>query len=282
MTKHIGLLFLFSLFLNHAVNSQIIENSTSINRLWGYGTIGKDIKISMTLDLIPRTDYTSDMCVSKRYEQISGIYTYTKNGGSIPIIGQKISWTLDSGEIDSLVIFELNNNYEKTAEFIGSLSNTNFKGKWINLKSNRELPFNIDFNSNYFGNLSTTYKGERIQLIGIENGSYQSTYKLLDKIDKNDTLYLIIRTMEPCCGYYNCRGINCGGSEEFLYLFSISNHYQKYYKELISSDCNGCEILSTSKASDAYSFATEDTNGQFIIKIDYKNLDKGIQKIKIK
>lgn len=88
--------------------------------------------------------------------------------------------------------------------------------------------------------------------------------------------------MEPCCGYYNCRGMNCGGANEYLILSVLTQNYQRYYKEMISSSCNWCEIIHTNKASDAYGVVIEDSNGQFIVKIIYDDFDKGIQKIKIK
>tara|TARA_R110002153_G_scaffold272627_2_gene441602 strand:- start:7786 stop:8709 length:924 start_codon:yes stop_codon:yes gene_type:complete len=282
MIRHLGLLFLLTFFFIQTSNSQSIENFGRTNRLIGTGTIGKDLKISMTLDLISRTDYSSDMCITKNYDQIIGSYSYLKNGGGIPIIGQRINWTFDSGENDSLVVYELNDNFDKIAEFKGNLSKSSFSGTWINLKNKKELPFQINFNSTYFGNLSVLFKGERMLLSGFETFSFQSTYELIDKIEKNDTLYLITRTMEPCCGYYNCRGMNCGGSNEYLYLSILTQNYQKYYKELISSGCNWLEIVNTTKTSDAYGVVTEDSEGQYIVKIDYNNFGKGIQKIKLK
>jgi hypothetical protein len=282
MIRHLGLLFLLTIIFVQTSISQSIENYGRTSRLIGTGTISKDLKISMTLDLISRTDYSSDMCITKNYDQIIGTYSYLKNGGSIPIIGQRINWTFDSGENDSLVVYELNDNFDRTAEFKGNLSKSSFAGTWINLKTKKELPFQINFSATYFGNLSILYKGERIQLSGFETNSFQSTYDLIDKIERNDTLYLITRTMEPCCGYYNCRGMNCGGANEYLYLSILTQKYQKYYKELISSSCNWLEIVNTTKASDAYGVVTEDSEGQFIIKIDYNSFGKGIQKIKIK
>jgi hypothetical protein len=282
MIKQLGLLILIEIFCIQTLNSQNIENYGRTNRLIGTGIIGKDFKISMTLDLISRTNYSADMCITKHYDQIIGSYTYLKNGGSIPIIGQRINWTFDSGEKDSLVVYELNDNFDKTAEFKGILSKSNYTGIWINLKTKKELPFRVNFNATYFGNLSILYKGERIQLTGFEANSFQSTYNLIDKIERNDTLYLITRTLEPCCGYYNCRGMNCGGANEYLYLNILTQNYQKYYRELISSSCDWLEVVNTTKASDAYGVVIEDNKGQFIIKIDYNSFEKGIQEIKIK
>ena len=281
MIRRLGLLFFLLIFFVQTSISQGIENFGRTNRLIGIGTIGKDLKISMTLDLISRTDYSSDMCITKNYDQIIGTYSYLKNGGSIPIIGQRINWTFDSGENDSLVVYEFNDNFDRTAEFKGNLSKSSFAGTWINLKTKKELPFQINFNETYFGNLSTLFKGERIQLLGFETNSFQGKYDLIDKIERNDTLYLITRTMEPCCGYYNCRGMNCGGENEYLILSILTKNYQKYYKELISSSSNWCEIVNITKASDAYGVVTENSEGQFIIKITYDNFEKGIQKIKL-
>ena len=281
MIRHSGLLFLLLIFFIQTISSQSIENYGRTNRLVGTGIIGNDLKISMTIDLVSRTDYSSDGCIIKHYDQIIGKYTYLKNGGSILLTGQRINWTFDSGENDSLVVYELNDNFDRTAEFKGNLSKSSFAGTWINLKTKKELPFQINFSDNYFGNLSILFKGERIQLTWYETNSYQSTYKLIDKVERNDTLYLITRTMEPCCGYYNCRGMNCGGKNEYLVLNVLAQNYQKYYKELISSGCNWCEIVHTTKASNAYGVVTENSEGQFIIKITYDNFEKGIQKIKL-
>ncbi|MFP4026114.1 MAG: hypothetical protein ACLFVR_16455 [Thiohalospira sp.] len=281
MIRHSGLLFLLLILLIQTISSQNIENFGRTNRLVGTGTIGKDLKISMTLDLISRTDYSSDRCIIKHYDQIIGTYTYLKNGGSIPMIGQRINWTFDFGENDSLVVYELNDNFDRTAEFKGILSKSSFIGTWINLKTKKELPFQINFSATNFGNLSILYKGERIQLLGFETNSFQSTYELIDKIERNDTLFLITRTMEPCCGYYNCRGMNCGGANEYLILSILTKDYQKYYKELLSSSCDWCEIVHTTKTPDSYSFVKEDNEAQFIIKIEYDNFEKGIQKIKL-
>lgn len=282
MIRHSGLLFLLLIIFIQTISSQSIENLGRTNRLIGTGTIGNDLKISMTLDLISRTDYSSDGCIIKHYDQIIGSYTYMKNGGSIPIIGQRINWTFDFGENDSLVVYELNDNLDRTAEFKGPLSNSSFIGTWINLKTKKEFPFQITFSATNFGNLSILYKGEQIQLLGFETNSFQSTYELINKIERNDTLFLITKTMEPCCGYYNCRGINCGGANEYLILNVLTQNYQKYYKELISSSCNWCEIVHTTKTPDSYSVVTENNETQTIVKIEYDKFEKGIQKIKLK
>ncbi len=281
MIRHLGIIFILSVSFVQTLISQNIENFGRTNRFVGTGIIGKDLKISISLDLISRTDYSTDMCITKHYDQIIGSYTYLKNGGSIPIIGQRINWTFDSGDHDSLVLYELNDNFDRTAEFKGRLSKSSFTGTWINLKTKKELPFQINFSATNFGNLSILYKGERIQLLGFETNSFQSTYELIDKIDRNDTLFLITRTMEPCCGYYNCRGMNCGGENEYLILNVLTQDYQKYYKELISSSCDWCEIVHTTKTPDSYSVVKEDDEAQFIIKIEYDDFEKGIQKIKL-
>lgn len=281
MKKQLGL-FLLILFIQ-TISSQNIENYGRTNRLVGTGTIGKDLKISMTLDLISRMDYSTDGCIIKNYDQIIGTYTYLKNGGSIPMIGQRINWTFDSGENDSLIVYELNDNFERTAQFKGTLSKSNFSGTWINLKTKKELPFQIHFNSTHFGNLSVLYKGERIQLLGFETNSFQSTYELIDKIERNDTLFLITRTYEPYCEYYNCRGTGCGGDDEYLVLNILTKNSQKYYKESLSSPSDWCEIVNTKKTSDSYSIVLKNETGtQFLIKIEYNDFEKGIQKIKLK
>jgi hypothetical protein len=283
MIKQFGIFFILIFFDLQMSISQDIRNNGYTNRLIGDGTIGNDLKISMTLDLITRTDYSADMCINKNFEQIIGSYTYIKNGGSISIVGKLIDWTNDAHANDSLVVYELNDNFDKTAEFRGVVSRTGFSGKWISLKNKKELPFKINFNPTIYGNLSALYSGENIHLTGLSAYSYQSTFELIDRIEKNDTLYLITRTIEPCCGYYNCRGMNCGGSNEYLYLHILTRGYQKYCKELIGSGCNTiCEILHTTKATDSYAVVIEKDNEQFIVKIDYKNFDIGIQKIKIK
>jgi len=284
MEKSIKLLFLLLMFFVKNISSQELESFVRTSRLTGSGTMGKNIEIIMTLDLIKRIEYSADRCIIKDYNQIVGTYSYIKHGGSIQLIGQKINWSFKSDDniSDSIILYELNTNYDKTAIFKGTLTKSSFTGTWINLKNNKKIPFQIKFNKNYFSNLSILYKGDPITLMGFETNSFQSTCELINKIEKNDTLYIITRTIEPCCGYYNCRGTNCGGNKEYLILNVLTKNFQKYYKELISSDCDWCEIVNTTKTIDAYGVVIENRNEKFIIKIDYKNLNKGIQKIKIK
>ena len=155
------------LLLTLNATSQNIESYGKTYRLNASGFIGKDFKIYMALDFIPRVSYV-DGCVTKVFYQISGQYYYEKYGGSITLVGEFTDWSLNGEESDSLVIFELNENFEKVAffwcdplhlsgvlrKFFVGGSDTEaildtFEGNWINIKTNRKLPFIIKTGSTY-------------------------------------------------------------------------------------------------------------------------------------
>ncbi len=263
------------------VKAQEINSYDNVIRLSGIGKINNAWDISLVIDLIPRTGYNKSGCISKYYDQIIGSYQYNNQDQSIHLVGEQIKWTSERLEIDSLIVFELNNKYERTGQFIGRLNKNEFTGFWKNLNTNKSYPFSIKFKSNIFGNLTVSWNGKQIDLIDIKGIANQSTYNLIKQIDKKDSLVIVLETIEPSCGYYNCRGANCGGTEEYVYLYLLTNNSVKYFKEKISSTSNWEEIVERIPGPDKYSLVTE--NGyaqQFLVTIDYNNLGRGIIKKK--
>lgn len=217
------------------VFSQDIEKTSFSTELVGSGTISTELKIKMSLNLIDRIHYSSDGCHVKTTRQVIGTYQYEKNGGSINLLGEITLWTLGEGETEKtdFKLFELNDNFEKIAEFEGAFSDTNFVGTWTLLSSKRSLPFLIKFESNYGQGLKLYWETNTYIVNEVNMNSTQNEFKLLDKFSDDKNLIVIYRVTSPYCGRYNCRGANCGSREDFLHLYVISKEKQlSFFKKL--------------------------------------------------
>lgn len=275
------ILFTASCVFSICAGAQEISNYSFVTRLIGTGEINTTLKVSAVIDLIPRVDYTSDGCVSKHYNQIVGSYRYATQNGSISLIGEQITWTQEKGEVDSLVIFELNDKFERTAQFIGRLKEKHFTGIWKSLKTLKSFPFSITFKSDNYGSLIVPWKNKSFNLIDLNDGYNQSTYKTIKQIDKGDSLIVVLETTSPCCGLYNCRGANCGGADTYVYLYTLTSNSVSYFKERIESSCDAEEIKERTTNNNQYLVVTEDVNGQqFSVTIDYTGIAKGVVKRK--
>lgn len=262
------------------VSGQEIETFSQAKRYIGKGTLN-NLDITITLDFIFRMGYSSEHCISKYYNHIIGTYYYDGIGSEIPLVGENILWTAENGSMDSLILFELNSGYEKTALFAGKMTKHNFSGQWGYIKSKKRHTFNINWENSYIGNLKVNWKDREFILPDINITSHQGMYEIIHTFEKDEKLILIVQTTVPCCGAYNCRGSNCGGANEYLYLYQIEDDCIRTQKELISSSCSEAAVLHRSKTPDTYGLAIENEQGCYILKIDYNDLGKGIHKTKL-
>jgi hypothetical protein len=260
----------FVLFVSSSF-AQEIKNFGRSEPLQGNGVIGTNMEITIYLDVISRLDYNKNGFRSKYYNQIIGLYTYVKYGGSIQLVGQQVKSIADDNGLwmdgynpDSLVLYELNDRFEKTAEFRGILKQNIFSGTWVNLKNKKENPFKIvfDFNSeSVYTSLSTIFEKKYVPLYQLDVNSGQGTFELIKRIEKNNTLYLVIQNTEPFCESFNARGYGCGALNIYLSVYKISQNRQEINRELVETHHPSREIIKTTSTKDAYSLTIQEIDG---------------------
>lgn len=233
----------------------------------------------MTLDIVDRVIYSKG-CVTRFSNQVLGTYNYEKNGGSINLLGEIKQWT-ENSEFNKnfpISLYEFNNSFEKIAVFKGIFSDTTFYGTWINLSSQKSLPFRIKFENKQNQGLKIKWEGNTYILNEIITNSDQNTFTCLDRVANEKNLFLIYRVTKPYCGLYNCRGMNCGSREEYLHLYIISKEKQlSYFKKLT---VNVDEEIETISIKSNKSILYVEIDGKTKYSIDYQNPSKGIVETK--
>lgn len=277
--RHIIILTI-SLFFVSPVFSQDAEKIVFSKEFIGSGAISTELKIRMSLNLIDRLKYSSDGCFIESSQQIVGTYYYEKNGGAINLFGEITDWNLDQGETEKATfsLFEFNDKFEKVAEFKGVFTDTTFSGAWIHLSTKRSLPFKIRFDTEFNQGLKIKWENNTYIINEVGRNSSQNKFTCLDKFVSKKNLILIFRVTRPYCGLYNCRGMNCGGSEDYLHLYVISKDKQlAYFKKLTVTVDEEIGTISINKNKNIR-YVKIDEIPKY--SIDYQNPTKGIVEMK--
>jgi hypothetical protein len=278
-----SLVILILLFIIQRVFGQSIELSPVVlyNNYSFHGTINGNLEIYMSLDENSAYTYDDKGCIIACPSHILGSYRYAKHHKPITLIGKA------DGLVDSIVLYEMDDNFNKTAFFKGVLNKNEFSGIWSSLKKSQQFSFRLTNERKNYGHILVTSNNCRTILNHIDIPSGQGDFKLLATNFKENKTYVLLETSEPCCGAYNCRGTGCGGGNTYLRLYILNKDCSiiENKEEIISS---GCEWIEQKDRTDEKDFLKlKVTNGvsgtpvSYNISVDKKNLDKGIVKEKI-
>lgn len=211
---------------------KISENADYINLK---GKIDK-YPIEMFLSL-----YGGGDGVFSKNKMISGYYSYSNIKKPIRLTGNfkakdfEGDIKINGGEIN---LFELNEDFEKTALFKGEFIDTvGILGVWSTLDNNKKLDFELEFESlnptdrtrnSYI--LETKFDGEIYKTdLGLEF-KYKPIIDDYLYFKKDDRLFIIASVFYWSNGVGNGRG-NCGaGNEIYVFFLEISTE-TKLYKE---------------------------------------------------
>jgi hypothetical protein len=246
-----------------------------------HGMINNNIEIGMSLNIKSENKYDNKGCIIGYGYNIIGSYEYVKYYKPITLIG-----TVDNLS-DTIVLFEMDENFNKTAFFKGILKVNEFSGIWTNLKKPQKYSFLINQEKQLYGHVQLRSNNCNVVLNHIDNADGQGVYKVITSYLKENKIYALLESSEPCCGAYNCRGSGCGGENTYLRLYIINEQCSiiECKEEVISSTCNWIEQTDRRDDKDFLELkVTKGENGKPIdynIKVDKKNLDKGITKKKI-
>lgn len=243
-----------------------------------HGKINDNLEIYMEINVDSEFDYDKG-CIIGNYYKIFGTYSYVKFNKPIVLVGTTKNIN------DSIVLFELDSNFDKVASFKGILTQTEFSGIWTSLKKSQSYSYAFKRDLNKYGYCSLWKSGCNIILDQISNPNSQGSNELISYNVKANKTFVLIESTEPCCGAYNCRGSGCGGENIYLNIFEIKDCFIiNNIRQIISSTCNWIEVNDRKEDDNSLNLNVSiGENGSpvdYTIIVDKKNLDKGIIKEK--
>lgn len=274
---------------------QIKTSNYSINSLKTYaieGIIGKKYKLQMLLYYENQHNYEDwEIKFLKNIEKsreavlmqyVMGTYSYENHLNETIFLNGKSKHYIDR-QIDSLELFESSPN-GVTGKFNLKLTNNTLTGTWTNLANGVIHTFNGNIRNEYYEGFEI-YSNDCNSVIQI--GESSSFNKVFSKNYNNKT-YFLFEVAFPHCGIIKSFGACCGGYDNYVYLYEVSQNcsYRLISKELLDNCENTLEYFTLNSGFDEQLTLSKSiidlASGSrgTILYLDLNNIAKGIQKKK--
>jgi len=253
------------------------------NRFEGTGKIG-NYDINLIIDVITHPYYVDGDHVGE-IQQFSGKYYYKNFEKDIFLSGTRlILFTQDIPIMDdSIKLFEFDQNFNKTAVFTGVLTKTSFQGKWVSVKNDKYLNFNILFDQSKFTVLEViTSRGLTILPFNSLSTYNQNNFEILKVIEKGSKTYVLTKLAFPTCSAIKARGSGCGGQDVYLRLFEIQKNSVEY-SEIKIGGYSESYIQSIKNDESVFKVIQFVNNTEIIknYKVKFTHIEDGIIEIKM-
>ena len=184
------------------------------------GTIDGKYRVTMIVKEEKSVTYSEDGCRKETNVHLSGWYSYNSVGDRIVLVGIRT-------DESTIVLHELDAEFNKSATFKGSLRGQKLTGTWTNLKNGSTLPFQLDRQSSAPQQLGLRIANDHggvhsVLLFSQPNEYRQASYEVKFNQKKANSYYVVLTMSTPSCGIFNCRGPCCGGLEEELVWVKLS------------------------------------------------------------
>ncbi|MGB3545492.1 MAG: hypothetical protein WBA17_00845 [Saprospiraceae bacterium] len=278
------------IFFTSTLTAQTLTNHGLSQRWEGDGTIECKYAISITVDRIARPHYINGDHVGE-YVQYSGTCRYDNSSQNISLVGSRVQLFSQDGQYgDSLLLYEMDEQFNKVAVFDGSLTRNGYIGFRQMIGSPDRKEFALTFTMERFTELEvSTPWGKRLLPTGHHNQYNQNHYKLIRTAEQGGKMYVLVQFDLTVCGAVKSRGQGCGGHYQYLRLYTLTPAGVTYQEVLLNgrdAQSNSRKLVTAQIKKEGYTGiitgyrATSEVRVEFSVNFD--RLQDGIRETKLK
>lgn len=222
------------------LNAQQINNLGVTERYQGSGHID-EYQVEIIIDIIERPLYENTDLVGV-IQQFSANYHYTRFKQEIRLVGTRKVYFSRREEVEKapLVLHELDEDFNKVAEFSGIFNKNSYKGKWTRNDHKRQYNFEINFDEDSFTELRIKASDGYVILPNYHINKFnQNKYDVIKIIERSNKTYVLTKLHLTTCGALKGRGSGCGGHDQILRLHEITGNEIKILEVVLEGYTEG-------------------------------------------